>query len=69
MGGGGGPGFQVIISKKSFELVLDDLEHIPDLKCNLDLERILHNKNAFLIFNVLLKKFRSAFLYKSFQHF
>ena len=31
-------------------LFLDDLEHVPDLKCIPDLERILDNKNGFLIF-------------------
>ena len=35
--------------EKIFQLFLDDLEHIPDLKCVPDLERVLDNKNAFLI--------------------
>ena len=37
-----------------------------------DLERVLENKNAFLIFNVLFKQFSFCsipFLYKSFQYF
>ena len=76
MGGGfrvgGGPkgvgsGDQI---KKIFQFFLDDLKHIPDLKCVLNLERVLDNMNAFLILNVLFKTFRSyPFLYKSFQHF
>ena len=45
----------MIKSKKN--LFLDDLEHIPDLKCVPDLERVLDNKNGFLILNVLFKQF------------
>ena len=54
---GGGSGDQI---KKIFQLFLDDLEDIHDLKCVLD----------FNVLNVLFKNFRSVqFLYKSFQHF
>ena len=45
--------------KKIFHLFLDDLEHIPDLKCILELEWVLVNINAFMIFNVLFKNFLS----------
>jgi len=44
----GGGGDQI---KKSFNY----LEHIPDLKCALDSERVLDNKNVFLILNVAVK--------------
>ena len=47
-----------MIKSNFFLLIfLDDLEQIPDLKCVPDLECVLDNKNAFLILNVLLKKF------------
>jgi len=69
-GEGRGGWVQVIKSKKNFNFILDDLEHIPDLKCVLDLERILDNMKAFLILNVLFENFLFVlFLYKSFQHF
>ena len=62
---GVGSGDQI---KKIFQFFLDDLKHIPDLKCVLNC--VLDNMNAFLILNVLFKTFRSyPFLYKSFQHF
>ena len=48
--GGGRSGDQI----KKF---LDDLEHIPDIKCVPDLERVLENKNIFLILNILFKQF------------
>ena len=41
------------------QIILDDLEYIPDLKCVLDLERVLDNMNAILILNILFKNFRS----------
>ena len=37
----------------SFNMLVSYLKYVPDLKCVLD------NKNAFLIWNVLLKKFHS----------
>ena len=45
--------------QKIFQLFLDDLEHIPDLKSVLDVERVLDNINALLISNVLFKNFGS----------
>ena len=48
--GGGRSGDQI----KKF---LDDLEHIPDIKCVPDLESVLENKNIFLILNILFKQF------------
>ena len=50
---------QVIKSKKISHLFLDDLEHIPDLKCVLKLECVLDNMNELLILNVLFKNFLS----------
>ena len=46
--------------QKNFNFILDDLEHIPDLKCVLDLERILDNMKAFLTLNVLFENFLSV---------
>ena len=63
-------GFSCDQIKKILQLFLNDLEHISDLKCILNLERVLDNMNAFLILKNLFKNFCSlpfrsvSFLYK-----
>ena len=48
-------------NQKIFHLFLDNLEHIPDLNCVLELEWVLVIMNAFMIFNVLFKFFSFPF--------